>query len=79
MRDIDTIIDELTSTHPGLLVEQLKILHPDADDAGLWFFRHPNSPIEVQLESSQGCCPFLLETNGTTAVATVVTIDEAVC
>ena len=78
MRDIDTIIEALTSAHPELLVEQLKVLPLGADDDGLWFFRHPNSPIEVQLESPHGSCPLLFETDAGLGVTTAATIGDAV-
>ena len=78
MRDIDTIIEALTSAHPTLVVEQLKVLHPGADDDGLWFFRHPSSPNEVQLESPDGTCPFLFETDAHGGRATVATVSDAV-
>ena len=78
MRDIDEIIQKLTAMHPGIVHEQLKVLHPGADDDGLWFFRHPNSPHEVQLESNTGQCPFLYETDASHAPATAVTVAAAV-
>jgi hypothetical protein len=36
------------------------VTHP-ADDDGIWFFR--NGDVEVQIESSTGNCPFLIESN----------------
>ena len=78
MRDIDEIIRTLTAAHPELAYEQLKVLHPGADDDGLWFFRHPGSPFGVQLESPQGQCPFLFETDERHAPATAGTVAEAV-
>jgi hypothetical protein len=78
MRDIDQIIDLLLGKYPDLLVEQLRVLHPGADDDGLWFFRHASSPHEVQLESSSGKCPFLFETDASAQCATVNSVAEAV-
>lgn len=78
MRDIDQIIQTLKATHPGITQEQLRVLHPGADDDGLWFFRHPASPTEVQLASSTGQCPFLFETDAHDAPATAATVAEAV-
>jgi hypothetical protein len=60
-RDIDKLIDELQRAFPGLTVEQLRVTHPGADDDGIWFFRHPGSRNEVQVESSTGAAPFLVE------------------
>jgi hypothetical protein len=60
-RDIDKLIDELQRAYPGVTVEQLRVTHPGADDDGLWFFRHEGSRNEVQVESSTGALPFLIE------------------
>jgi hypothetical protein len=53
-RDIDKLIDELQRAYPGVTVEQLRVTQPGADDDSLWFFRHPGSRKEVQVESSTG-------------------------
>ena len=42
-------------------IEQLQVRHPGADDEGLWFFTHPDGRGEVQVESSTGAAPFLVE------------------
>ena len=78
MRDIDEIIRSLTYAHPQLVHDRLKVGHPGADDDGLWFFRHPSSPFEVQLESPEGQCPFLFETSARHAPATAGTVAEAI-
>ena len=78
MRDIDVIAESLGLAHPELSVEQLKVLHPGADDDGLWFFRHPSSPHEVQLESPFGMCPFIFETDADASATTATTIAEAI-
>ena len=78
MRDIDAIIENLTRQFPDLSVEQLRVIHPGADDDGLWFFRHPTSPHEVQLESSLGECPFLFETDASSQRTMVSSVPEAV-
>lgn len=36
-----------------------------ADDDGLWFFNQAESRFEVQIESPDGMCPFLIETDET--------------
>ncbi len=77
-RDIDTIIAHMTAKHPRLHVEQLKVKHPGADDDGLWFFNHPDSTFEVQLESSHGTFPFVVETNRHTECARAYTVIEAI-
>ena len=78
MRDIDKVISELTRLYPDLSAEQLRVTHPNADDAGLWFFRHPASQAETQLESSSGACPFLFETSEHAGRATAKTVTEAI-
>jgi hypothetical protein len=78
MRDVDVIIETLTQAHPHLQCEQLKVVHPGADDDGLWFFRHPSIGVEVQLESPHGACPFLFESDATALRITASTVSEAV-
>ncbi len=78
MRDIDTIIQQLAKTYPDITHEQLKVLHPGADDDGIWFFRHPNSPSEVQLESHTGQCPFLFESDSSNAKVIAATVAAAI-
>ena len=78
MRDIDKIIQSLTSAHPGMVHEQLRVQHPGTDDNGLWFFRHPDCPFEVQLESPTGECPFLFETGERHTPSQASTVAEAI-
>jgi hypothetical protein len=61
-RDIDIIIESVQAKHPEIAVSQLKVTHA-ADDDGIWFFKSKASKFEVQLESSKGTCPFLIETD----------------
>ena len=63
MRDIDLIFEQLTAEIPGIHVEQLKVRHPGADDDGLWFINIQGRREEVQIESSEGTCPFLIESD----------------
>jgi hypothetical protein len=63
MRDVEQIIKLVRQACPAVKVNQFEVLHPGADDDGLWFFKQPESPFEVQIESSNGMCPFLVETN----------------
>ncbi len=62
-RDIDLIMERLTATIPCVRIEQLKVKHPGADDDGLWFINIPDRGGQVQIESSDGICPFLIESN----------------
>ena len=61
-RDIDEVIQEVRRRLPGVRCERLKTKHP-ADDSGLWFFDlgPPDSKRTVQVESSNGMLPFLVE------------------
>ena len=77
-RDIDRVISILHDTFPGLTCEQLRVGHPGADDDGLWFFRHPPAAVEVQLESSSGNVPFVVEGTDSQIRDTAHSIDEAV-
>ena len=78
MRDIDVIIARLRVAYPDISAEQLTVLHPGADDDGLWYFRHPATGAEVQLESSTGTCPFLFERSGSTDRLTAGTVEQAI-
>ena len=63
-RDIEQIIELLRKEIPGVEVAQLRVSHPGADDDGLWFISVPGRIGEVQIESSSGTCPFLIESTG---------------
>lgn len=76
-RDIDSIIDRLSQVHPHVSIEQLRVTHP-ADDAGIWFFKVPGQAQEVQLESSSGMCPFLIESDVTDLRVTAKSVEEAI-
>lgn len=78
MRDIDQIVKSIMETCPAANVRQLRVSHPGADDDGLWFFRQPGSEFEVQIESSDGMCPFLIETDENDARLNAKSIDETV-
>ncbi|WP_206862456.1 hypothetical protein [Lysobacter changpingensis] len=78
MRDIDQIESTLVALYPALKVTRLKVVHPGADDDGLWFFTHPASRFEVQLEAAAGNCPLLLESDSDNQRLVVTTVQEAV-
>ena len=63
MRDVDRIIQSVRDACPSVEVKQLRVLHPGADDDGLWYFDQPASEFQVQIESPNGTCPFLVETD----------------
>jgi hypothetical protein len=58
--DIKKIIKQLNKLCPHLSIFQFSPLL-DADDNGLWLISY--NGIGIQLESSSGNCPFLLESN----------------
>lgn len=61
--DLRQIIDGVQAELPDAEWAQLEVKWP-ADDDGLWFFWRPQGRFgDVQIESSSGCCPFLIETN----------------
>jgi hypothetical protein len=76
-RDINRVIDELRRGFPEIDCEQLRVKHPGADDDGLWFFTHPHGVGEVQLESSDGMFPFMVEGNDSDARDIVHTVEQA--
>src|ERR1700745_1728437 len=61
-RDIDRIIDAVKQRTPNVEVVQWKksLL---ADDDGIWWFQHPGIKEDIQIESTDGNCPFVVETN----------------
>jgi hypothetical protein len=75
-RDIDIVIERVRSRLPAVVVGQLEVSHPGIDDDGLWFFRLPVEKKEVQLESSTGAAPFIVEHSSAAAIHGV-SIDEA--
>jgi hypothetical protein len=62
-RDIDHIIEQLKAEVLGVQVTQVHVTHPDADDDGLWFVGILGRAEKVQIESSHGSCPFLIESD----------------
>ena len=76
-RDIELIIERLSATLPNVRVRQLQVVHPGADDDGVWFVSIPGRAGEVQLESSQGSCPFIIESDSSD-VTHGRTVDEVV-
>jgi hypothetical protein len=61
IRDVDRIIEAVRLAFPNVVVDQLKVTHP-ADDDGLWYFHLPENPKDaIQIESSYGNSPFLME------------------
>ena len=78
MRDIDRVIEQIMAACPTAKVRQLDVRHPGADDNGLWFFEQPASKFEVQVESTNGTCPFLIETDESKERLTASSVDQTV-
>ena len=78
MRDIERIIQSFNTIYLTVRVRQLEVSHPGADDDGLWFFQRPDSGLEVQIESSTGMCPFLIETDENDLQVTTATMDQTI-
>jgi hypothetical protein len=77
-RDIDHIIERLKAQLAGVQVAQLQVTHPEADDDGVWFIKIPGRDGEVQIESSNGSCPFLIQSDLSDDRIYVRSIDEVV-
>jgi hypothetical protein len=73
--DIEEVILRLTKQHPKVRIVQLNQRHA-ADDNGLWFVSLGG--VQVQLESSSGNCPFLLESNANDNRRNLQSIDEVI-
>jgi hypothetical protein len=73
--DIDEITTRVKASHPEVKVTRLKVTHPD-DDNGLWFFQATG--VEIQLESTSGQCPFMLESDAHDRRRWVHSVEEAV-
>jgi hypothetical protein len=78
MRDKDAIIEDVTQRFPSATVEQLQVTHPGADDDGLWYFGLPGSDGDIQIESWDGMCPFLIESRQTPERRTGRTVEQVV-
>lgn len=78
MRGIDAIIGQLRLAHPEISADQLAVVHPGADDDGLWFFRRPANDVELYLESGTGNFLFLVENSASVDQLTADTVEQAV-
>jgi hypothetical protein len=77
--DIDRVIDLVAADLPDLTVVQHHDAWP-ADDEGVWFFRLPDLMTDIQLESSTGMCPFIVEHSGMPSAVdawTAASVNEA--
>jgi len=78
VRDIENVIRSLHTIYPNVRVRQLEVSHPGADDDGLWFFQTSDSKLEVQIESSIGMFPFVIETNENDTLVTTASVDQTI-
>jgi hypothetical protein len=78
MRDIDLVIAEVERHDSNIRSIQLQVKHPGYDDDGIWFFWIQESAGEVQVESSDGMLPFIVETDKHNQVFHATTIGETV-
>ena len=79
MPDIESIIEHVKRRLPEVTVTQLHKTHP-ADDDGIWWFRLPTQTKDIQVESSSGNCPFMIEHDdmrSTSEAITAFNINEA--
>jgi hypothetical protein len=76
-RDIDQILTRLEGAIRDVQIRQLQVSHA-ADDDGLWYISISGKPGEVQIESANGTCPFLIESIFNDARHTGSTVDEVV-
>jgi hypothetical protein len=76
MRDIDVILAALRAQVPGLQARQIQVVHPGVDDDGVWMVG--TGGPRIQLESTTGMCPFLIETDAGPERFTASSIEEAV-
>ncbi len=75
--DLEAVIRGVKGHFPNIDWQQLPVTHP-GDDDGIWFFKLLGSRDEVQIESSDGLCPFLIETNRHDGRQVAETVEEVV-
>lgn len=63
--EVQAIVARGRARLPHVEASQQQVKFP-GDDDGLCFFDLPGHDSEVQIESSDGCCPFLVETSAST-------------
>jgi hypothetical protein len=77
MKPVDQLMTALKSAIPGVQIRQLQPTLP-ADDAGLWFITHPDSNVEVNVESHDGEFPFLIENSRNDTRVTTTDLAETI-
>jgi hypothetical protein len=74
-RDIDTIINRIKELDSLVDILQLEAKY-SGDDDGIWYFRLDGA--EVQVESSDGMSPFLIEGDKESQVVSNANIDMTI-
>jgi hypothetical protein len=80
-RDIDLIIERTKARLPDVKVQQHWVRDPRKEDDGVWWFSLPGVKKDIQIESSYGACPFLVEHDdmkSSSEAETARTVEEAV-
>jgi len=47
--DVERILQLVRDMYPDVICQRLPVVHPGADDDGLWFFTRPDASNEVQI------------------------------
>jgi len=78
VRDIDLIIEAVKKEFPDVGVWQIQVTNPNDDD-GIWYFWLGEiNDDEIQIDSSDGNCPFYTSTFRSDEMITVNSIEETV-
>jgi hypothetical protein len=78
--EIENVIAGVRRLIPEIEVVQMHKTH-EADDDGLWWFKIPGVKEDIQIESSNYNCPFLVEHDSMKSSSDAITcrsIDETV-
>jgi hypothetical protein len=78
--EIERVIADVRRLIPEVEIVQMQRTH-DADDDGLWWFKIPGVKEDIQIESSNYNCPFLVEHDSmknSSAAITCRSVEETV-
>lgn len=73
---VKQIIALVREVHPEIRWTRAWVRNPKVDDDGIWFFWFAEEDGEVQIESSLGVCPFLIETDKHNEVFNAETVEQ---
>jgi hypothetical protein len=73
---VKQIIALVREKYPEIRWTRLWVRNPKVNDDGIWFFWLADEDGEVQIESSYGVCPFLVETDKHDERFTAETIEQ---